>query len=83
MWRPIIRPVGDDAIEIQIAGLSTKDNPEVVDALKKPARLEFKQVHPSLVPETTAKEDYPAGYEVLTEEIEDRRSGEVYELSRL
>ena len=79
---PIIRPVGDDAIEIQIAGLSTKDNPEVVDALKKPARLEFKQVHPSLIPETTAIEDYPAGYEVLTEEIEDRRSGEVYELSR-
>ena len=79
---PIIRPVGDDAIEIQIAGLSTKDNPEVVDALKKPARLEFKQVHPSLIPETTAIEEYPAGYEVLTEEIEDRRSGEVYELSR-
>ena len=79
---PIIRPVGDDAIEIQIAGLSTKDNPEVIDALKKPARLEFKQVHPSLIPETTAKEDYPAGYEVLSEEIEDRRSGEVYELSR-
>ena len=36
---PIIRPVGDDAIEIQIAGLSTKDNPEVLDDLKKPARL--------------------------------------------
>ena len=79
---PIIRPVGDDAIEIQIAGLSTKDNPEVIDALKKPARLEFKQVHPSLIPETTAKEDYPVGYEVLNEEIEDRRSGEVYELAR-
>lgn len=79
---PIIRPVGDDAIEIQIAGLSTKDNPEVIDALKKPARLEFKQVHPTLIPETTAKEDYPVGYEVLSEVIEDRRSGEVYELSR-
>lgn len=79
---PIIRPVGDDAIEIQIAGLSTKDNPEVIDALKKPARLEFKQVHPTLIPETTSEENYPVGYEVLNEVIEDRRSGEVYELSR-
>ena len=33
---PIIRPVGEDAIEIQIAGLSTKDNPEVIEALKSP-----------------------------------------------
>ncbi|RCL31942.1 MAG: protein translocase subunit SecDF, partial [Puniceicoccaceae bacterium] len=79
---PIIRPVGEDAIEIQIAGLSTKDNPEVIEALKKPARLEFKQVHPTLIPETTAVSDYPVGYEVLTELIEDRRTGEVYELAR-
>lgn len=79
---PIIRPVGEDAIEIQIAGLSTKDNPEVIDALKKPARLEFKQVHPSLVPGTTEPGNYPVGYEVLTEIIEDRGSGEVYELER-
>ena len=79
---PIIRPVGEDAIEIQIAGLSTKDNPEVIEALKKPARLEFKQVHPTLIPETTAVSDYPVGYEVLNELIEDRRTGEVYELAR-
>ena len=67
---PIIRPVGDNAIGIQIAGLSTKDNPEVVDALKKPARLEFKQVHPSKPTEETGKDDCPAGYELLTEESE-------------
>ena len=76
---PIIRPKGDQAIEIQIAGLSTKDNPEVIDALKKPARLEFRQVHPSLIPDTTESEAYPSGYEVLTEVIEDRRSGDVFE----
>ena len=79
---PIIRPVGEDAIEIQIAGLSTKDNPEVIEALKKPARLEFKQVHPTLIPENTPVSDHPAGYEVLNELIEDRRTGEVYELAR-
>ncbi len=76
---PVIRPSGEDAIEIQIAGLSTKDNPEVIDAIKKPARLEFRRVHPELRPDTTPKNRYPVGYEVLAEEIEDRRSGEVYE----
>jgi SecD/SecF fusion protein len=76
---PIIRPVGEDAIEIQIAGLSTKDNPEVVDSLKKPARLEFRRVHETLNPDSTPKNQYPVGYEVLAEENEDRKTGEVYE----
>jgi SecD/SecF fusion protein len=76
---PVIRARGEDAIEIQLAGLSTKDNPEVIDAVKKPARLEFRRVHPDLEPDTTPNNRYPVGYEVLAEEIEDRRSGEVYE----
>ena len=76
---PIIRPVGDDAIEIQIAGLSTKDNPEVLEDLKKPARLEFRSVHETLSPDTTPKSKYPVGYEVLAEENEDRKTGEVFE----
>ena len=76
---PVIRARGEDAIEIQLAGLSTKDNPEVIDAVKKPARLEFRRVHPDLEPDTTPKNRYPVGYEVLAEEIEDHRSGEVYE----
>ncbi len=76
---PIIRPVGDDAIEIQIAGLSTKDNPEVLEDLKKPARLEFRAVHETLYPDTTPINKYPVGYEVLAEESEDRQTGEVIE----
>lgn len=76
---PVIRAKGDNAIEIQLAGLSTKDNPEVIDAIKKPARLEFRSVHPELTPATTPKNRYPVGYEVLAEEVEDRRTGEVYE----
>jgi SecD/SecF fusion protein len=76
---PMIRPRGSDAIEIQIAGLSTKDNPEVIDSLKKPAKLEFRSVHPSLTPDTTALSRYPVGYEVLAEEIEDSKTGAVYE----
>jgi SecD/SecF fusion protein len=76
---PIIRPVGDDAIEIQIADLSTKDNPEVLDDLKKPARLEFRAVHETLYPDTTPINKYPVGYEVLAEESEDRQTGEMIE----
>ena len=76
---PVIRPVGDNGIEIQLAGLSTKDNPEVIEDLKKPARLEFRSVHETLNPDTTPKEDYPVGYEVLAEEMTDRKTGEIYE----
>ncbi|MGB0408857.1 MAG: protein translocase subunit SecD [Opitutales bacterium] len=76
---PVIRASGDNAIEIQLAGLSTKDNPEVIDSIKKPARLEFRSIHPDLEPDTTPTNRYPVGYEVLAEAIEDRRGGEVFE----
>jgi len=76
---PVIRARGEDAIEIQLAGLSTRDNPEVIDAIKKPARLEFRTIHPTLEPDSTPTNRYPVGYEVLAEEIQDHRSGEVYE----
>lgn len=76
---PLIRPRGSDAIEIQIAGLSTKDNPEVIDSLKKPAKLEFRAVHPIESPNVTNFNQPPVGYELLAEEIEDSRTGEIYE----
>ncbi len=68
---PLIRQVGDNRIEVQLPGLDTKTNPEVVDAVKKPARLEFRMVHPTLVPGPGV--ETPAGYEVLTVDEEDRR----------
>ena len=61
---PVIRPRGKDAIEIQMPGASTKQNPEIIDVIKKPARLEFRAVHETLDPYTTALKDYPVGYEV-------------------
>ena len=64
---PIIRALGDDSIIVEIAGLSTKDNPEVIDALKKPAKLEFKKVHPSIIANKSNLEECPPGYEVLYE----------------
>ncbi|MFP4165736.1 MAG: protein translocase subunit SecD [Opitutales bacterium] len=74
---PIIRPQGNNVIEVQLAGLSTKENPEVIDELKKPAVLEFRKLHPSLTPDEA--EETPAGYEILVEEVEDPETGEMRE----
>jgi SecD/SecF fusion protein len=75
---PVIRAQGDDAIEIQIAGLSTKDNPEVIDAIKKPAKLEFRTIHPDRTPQSLSEKP-PVGYRVLAEERQ-TRSGESFEV---
>ena len=73
---PIIRPVGDNRIEVQLPNVNTKDNPEVVDTVKKPARLDFRIVHPTQSPLNTPPGEAPAGYEALTLENEGR-GGEV------
>ncbi|MBA4138817.1 MAG: protein translocase subunit SecDF [Opitutus sp.] len=65
---PIIRPVGTNRIEVQLPGISTKDNPEVVNSLKKPARLDFKLVHPFAEPPM----ETPPGYQVMALDIEGR-----------
>jgi len=71
---PLIRAVGTNRIEVLLPGLNTRDNPEIVDQVKKPARLDFRLVHPFLTPATSPNE-VPAGYEVMTLENE-RRNGE-------
>ncbi len=69
---PIIRPVGTTRIEIQLPGLDTKTNPQVIEDVKKPAKLEFRQVHPSLSPRNSPNGDVPPGYEVLSLDNETR-----------
>jgi len=69
---PIIRPIGTNRIEVQLPGVSTRDNPEVMNSLKKPARLDFKLVHPFATPPM----EVPPGYEPMSLEMEDRK-GEV------
>ena len=60
---PIVRLVGDDRIEVQLAGISIKDNPEILEEIKRPALLDFREVHltdrPGIQPE-------PYGYQVMT-----------------
>jgi len=60
---PIVRAVGEDRIEVQIAGISTKDNPEILDTIRKPARLDFREVHRTARP---GSDPVPPGYEVMT-----------------
>ena len=76
---PVIRPRGENAIEIQMPGVSTKEDPEIIDVIKKPARLEFRRIHETLVPAEGRNSEAPIGYELLSEEIEDRKNGEIYE----
>jgi SecD/SecF fusion protein len=73
---PIVRPAGKNRIEVQLAGVSTRDNPEIISNLKKPARLDFRLVHPTLTPETAPGADAPPGYEPMLLEQEGR-NGEV------
>ncbi|HWA10735.1 MAG TPA: protein translocase subunit SecD [Opitutaceae bacterium] len=72
---PIIRPVGNNRIEVQLPGLDPKTNPEVLEDIKKPARLDFRQVHPSLTPQTSPNGEVPPGYELLSVDS-DTSSGE-------
>ncbi|MDR2862861.1 MAG: hypothetical protein LBV54_03150, partial [Puniceicoccales bacterium] len=42
---PIIRRVGETSIEIQLPGKEAANNPDAINNLKKPAKLEFRMVH--------------------------------------
>jgi SecD/SecF fusion protein len=68
---PIIRAVGENRIEIQMPGVNTKDNPDVVNVIKKPARLDFKLVHGQAAPPM----EVPPGYESMNLDYEGRNGG--------
>jgi SecD/SecF fusion protein len=76
---PLVRIFGGNCIEVQLPGVSTKDNPEIVDAIKKPAKLEFRLIHPTLAPRS-GTERAPVGYEILPIERygDDGRDGYVF-----
>lgn len=68
---PIVRSIGENRIEVQLPGVNTKDNPEVLDAVKKPARLDFRVLHPTLTPQNSP--EVPTGYELMTLDYEGQR----------
>ncbi len=63
---PLIRAVGTNRIEVQLPNINTKDNPEVLENVKKPARLDFRMVDSDATPATVAPGEVPPGYEVKT-----------------
>lgn len=74
---PNMRIVGRRALEVQMPGVSLKDNPEAIEELSRPAKLEFKLVHRTEKP-TSAKpsiREIPVGYEVMT--LEEERQGKL------
>ena len=72
---PVIRIVGEDSIEIQMPGLSLRENPQVADTLQAPAMLEFALVHRTARPGQESLEA-PLGYREMTEESENSQTGE-------
>ncbi len=72
---PVIRAIGTNRIEVQLPGINTRDNPEVLDAVKKPARLDFRLVYPNARP-GQVDADVPPLYEVKSIEREGAR-GEI------
>lgn len=80
---PVIRPSGDNGVEVQLPGLSTRDNPDIIETISKPARLEFRLVNretPFTSPDTPRTE-LPPGYEKLTQERVNPETGEFEELT--
>jgi SecD/SecF fusion protein len=76
---PLIRAIGDNRIEVELAGLDTRNNPEVIESVRKPARLEFRRVHPTLTPNAAAPDDVPPGYEAMTLNQTDRNGNDAPE----
>jgi SecD/SecF fusion protein len=76
---PIIRPVGTNRIEVQLA-IDTKTNPNVVADIIRPATLEFRLVHPEGggLAQPPPPQSLPAGYETLAMEQENKRTGELF-----
>lgn len=90
---PLIRTVGSNTLEIQLPGEDMANNPDAIDALKKPAKLEFRMVHRFERPKDGAPEfstvvlrENPNDiaspvntYEVLYQRTVDPKTGNVHE----
>ena len=69
---PIVRARGERCIEVQLPGLSLEANPHIMQALKKPAKLEFRLVNDAIGPNDAV----PLGYERLFLSQEDQEGQE-------
>ncbi len=72
---PVVRKSGEYRIEVQLAGVSTTENPDLIDTIGKPARLEFREVHRSI--DARVNPNTPIGYERLVKVNDD--GNQIYE----
>jgi preprotein translocase subunit SecD len=71
IFEPIIRTPAINQMEIQLLGISSHYNSQILKAIKKPDNQEFMLVHPSRESSSLTDADIPAGYEILNKEHED------------
>jgi SecD/SecF fusion protein len=76
---PIVRAVGTNRIEVEMPGISTKDNPDIIDQIGKPARLDFRLVHSTLTPAMVPAGEVPPGYQIMTLDEANREGAETTE----
>ncbi len=74
----MVRPMGDNSVEIQIPGDPLKDNPDAIDVIKKPAKLEFR-VASGPLPSVPSADEVPLGMHVMNWVHENHDTGEIIE----
>ncbi len=72
---PVIRPAGNNRIEIQLPGLSEEDRERAKVSIQKPAFLEFRLAHEQ-TDELVRSGEVPPGYELLQRKSIPRNGGE-------
>ncbi|MEI6107126.1 MAG: protein translocase subunit SecD [Opitutae bacterium] len=75
---PVIRPVGDSRIEVQLAGLNIKDNPDIIATVQKPAMLSFRLVMEGTGPMSEPPANVPPGYELMSQDEDNKTNGQSY-----
>jgi SecD/SecF fusion protein len=83
---PLVRAVGTNRIEVQLPGINTKNDPEILNEVKKPARLDFRQVYAYATPETASPGEIPPGYEIKSydhERPDGSQTAEEYFIKRI
>jgi len=74
---PIVRPLGNNRIEVQLPGFPPRTTPRSFPASKNRLASIFAECFPGGLPETIPASEAPAGYEPMTLEQE-ARNGEMH-----
>jgi SecD/SecF fusion protein len=79
---PLIQPAGNNQILIQLPGLAEADKQNARENIERAAFLEFRMVHPES-DQLLAQNIVEPGYEILRDEIKDRKTGATQQIPYL